>query len=114
MDGSKSIKGQPTKLQQTKLNIINDTRCSKVFLYDKTKMYCTIDKNKSSNVCFGDSGGPLMVLSNGRWHLYGITSMVILNGTIFNRFCNPNEPSYFTSVPSYLDFVAYAIEKLIK
>ena len=85
-------------------------------LSDRAKMYCTIDDNptKSSNVCFGDSGGPLMYNSNGRWHLYGITSMVILNGTIFNRFCKPNEPSYFTSVPYYLDFVSYAIEKLIK
>ena len=53
-----------------------------------------------------------MFFDNGRWHLYGVTSMVILNGTIFNRYCKPNEPSYFTSVPYYLDFVSFAIDSM--
>ncbi len=89
VDGSKSVRGKPAKLQQTQLQVIKGDRCNRVFLYDETKMYCTLDVNninKSSNVCFGDSGGPLMYMLNGRWHLYGITSMVILNGTVFNRY----------------------------
>ena len=36
--------------------------------YKKNLLYCAIDRNKSSNVCFGDSGGPLMYYENKKWY----------------------------------------------
>ncbi|RNA17705.1 hypothetical protein BpHYR1_054502 [Brachionus plicatilis] len=39
--------------------------------------YCAFDPSAAeSNICFGDSGGPLMYSSEGNWYLYGITSFV--------------------------------------
>ena len=111
------------RLQQTRLRVLAehaDARCDKAVAFDRNKVYCSTSTRASvweaveeeSNVCFGDSGGPMMYYATGtgRWYLYGITSMVMLNGT--SRACDPSQPSYFTSVPAYLDFIGYAIDSL--
>lgn len=52
----------PQQLQQTTLKIMNgQTVCSRV-AYDQTKFFCMLDSdtNIASNICMGDSGGPLM------------------------------------------------------
>ncbi|RMZ99736.1 chymotrypsin-like elastase family member 2A, partial [Brachionus plicatilis] len=65
--------------------------------------YCAWDPSqKESNVCFGDSGGPLMYSSEGNWYLYGITSFVFANK---DRECLNNLSSFFTKVPRYIDWI---------
>lgn len=65
--------------------------------------YCAFDPTENeSNVCFGDSGGPLMYSLNGNWYLYGITSFVFVDK---QRRCLNNQSSYFTKVPRYIDWI---------
>ncbi len=122
--GKKSALSVSNRLQQTHLRLLgrnDDARCEKAVAFDWNKVYCSTSTRPNvsnaievSNVCFGDSGGPMMYYAPqlGNWYLYGITSMVKLNGT--SRACDPTQPAYFTSVPAYLDFIAYAIEFLAK
>ncbi|CAM1307848.1 PLG (predicted) [Pycnogonum litorale] len=51
------------------------------------------------DVCYGDSGGPLMLKEDGRYVLYGVTSYGIKGCA---RYGNP---SVFTYVPDYMDFI---------
>nr|XP_029736110.1 CLIP domain-containing serine protease B15-like [Aedes albopictus] len=54
--------------------------------------------------CKGDSGGPLMMIMNNRWHLVGIVS---LGGKI----CGARKmPAIYTRFGKYLDWVAGKIE----
>jgi secreted trypsin-like serine protease len=90
------------RLKQANLKVITDmTKCLKNFR--AAEQYCVIGrtKNPASNVCFGDSGGPLVYFDGSKWVLYGITSYVQLA----ENECDFSKPSYFTSVPHYLDFI---------
>ena len=88
---------------QTQLYIINNQDICYNTLNDPSRLYCALDSSKYSNVCFGDSGGPMMYNSNGIWYLYGIASYVSINkqGTI----CYNAQPSYFVKVPVLLNFI---------
>ncbi|RNA13070.1 suppressor of tumorigenicity 14 -like protein [Brachionus plicatilis] len=42
--------------------------------------YCVIDfSSANTNVCYGDSGGPLLYLDNNKWFIYGVASFVFAN-----------------------------------
>lgn len=57
-------------------------------------------------ICFGDSGGPLMFNDkNGKWYIYGLTSYTV--GSCMNKY-----PTFFTKVPSFLDWIGNAIANL--
>lgn len=88
-------------LQQTVLTVKNnDSIC-----LTNNKTYCAISSDGSSNACYGDSGSPLMYYMNERWYLYGLTSYII---AIKDR-CLPYYPSFYTAIPSYLDWIGSAI-----
>ena len=55
-----------------------------------------------SNICFGDSGGPMLYKIGNIWFLYGITSFTLANK---NASCNPTRPSFFTSVPNFIEWI---------
>jgi secreted trypsin-like serine protease len=55
-----------------------------------------------SNICYGDSGGPMLYKIGNIWYLYGITSFTLANQ---NQSCNPIRPSFFTSVPNFMDWI---------
>ena len=58
--------------------------------------------SKMSNICYGDSGGPMLYKIGNIWYLYGITSFTLANK---NASCNPTRPSFFTSVPNFKDWI---------
>jgi secreted trypsin-like serine protease len=69
-------------------------------LKNKTGEYCTFDlDNKGTNVCLGDSGGPLMYSINDTFYLYGITS----HGS------DCDDESFFVAVPNYNDWIASVV-----
>ncbi|CAF1053995.1 unnamed protein product, partial [Brachionus calyciflorus] len=64
--------------------------------------YCALDEAENSNICQGDSGGPLQYFKNGKWFVYGLSSFTISNE---KTSCVNTEPSFFTTVPFYLDWI---------
>ena len=72
-------------------------------------LYCVIDYNMSSNIFYADTGDPLMYLDNERWNLYGIGSIFSTNS--YNEYEYKN-PSYFTRVPDFIDFIIESKKKL--
>lgn len=87
--------------------IDGNSECSRLN-YDPNKNYCCKDSNENRNsvICFGDSGGPLMFYDkNGKWYIYGLTSYTV--GSCMNKY-----PTFFTKVPSFLDWIGNAIANL--
>jgi secreted trypsin-like serine protease len=108
---SENMTEKTRKLQQTSLKVIdNNIECGKYLgrSVNATMLYCAKDNfDGASNVCVGDSGGPLFAKNNNdRYYLYGIVSFVItfadLNG---NVKCLTQAPSYYTKVPLFLDWI---------
>ncbi|CAF1079587.1 unnamed protein product [Brachionus calyciflorus] len=106
-DGENSPLSLSEDLKQTLLTIHDDKYCLKNFPFFEIKtMYCGSFKNSSlySNICYGDSGGPLFYSENNKWILYGITSLLMtINETLI---CDPSKPSFFSSVSGFLDWIA--------
>lgn len=94
----------PKKLQQTQLKVIN----GKVFCEDSNTnlLYCTVNSKTGSNICSGDSGGPLMYFSNKKWYLYGLTSN---SPSKKNGNCDNRLPSSFEKVPEHIDWIRKVI-----
>lgn len=81
--------------------------CYEYSTFDSEKFYCALGLTHNltripSGICNGDSGGPLLSLSNDQWSIYGISSFVLIN-----RFgiCLTNKPSYYTRITSYLEWI---------
>lgn len=105
-NGINSEKDMAIELQQTTLTVLSNTRCRLALpLYKANKMYCaaSYSSDHSSNLCYGDSGGPLLFRSgSGPWYLYGISSMALAYS---NYSCNVEKPSYYTKVPYYIPWI---------
>ncbi|RNA13242.1 chymotrypsin-like elastase family member 2A [Brachionus plicatilis] len=99
----------PDKLQSASLRVINgDPLCDFNGLWDSNGLLCVLEPEEipNTNVCFGDSGGPLAVKKNGKWTLHGVTSYVLVNTDINGRYkCITGKPSYFVNVSKYLDWI---------
>jgi ribosomal protein L24E len=54
----------------------------------------------------------MYVSNDGKWYTYGVTSMVFADRE--TKFCNSKEPSYFTRVSAYLEWIEDAMEFLQK
>ena len=91
------------QLRQTQLIVINDTRCYDTV--DLDKVYClfaAFSVTSISNVCVGDSGGPIMYNNNGRWFVYGIVSFEQITPS---GECDYTLPSYAVQVPKLLTWL---------
>ena len=98
-------------LQQTILRVINgDSICSKYCsVFNATRLYCSYDQmyGGETNVCIGDSGGPMFTYRDGRYFLYGVVSFVItLIDPENNVRCFTQAPSYFSKVALFLEWIA--------
>lgn len=109
--GRSDIKSEATsgRLKQTVLKVINGDRlCEKYSIESQHRFYCAYDSvnNGMSNVCIGDSGGPLFMYENGRYVLYGLVSTVFTYIDInYQLKCFTQAPSYFSKVALYLDWI---------
>ncbi len=103
-------KHMSVKLQETSLRVLSNTECSsELSLYKPSSMYCAVSSSQyqKSNLCYGDSGGPMLYRSGSdNWYLYGVSSMAIAYS---NYSCNVNRPSYYTKVPFYTTWILETI-----
>ena len=97
-----------TKLLKTRLDVLNGTPLQSECGSFYTDNYCVKDTSgRNSNVCFGDSGGPLIKFENDKWVFYGITSFVIVDE---NRKCVNTAPSFFSMVPKLMPWISTQIK----
>lgn len=100
----------PSVLQIVKVPILTNKECELMFregsysLTIKQTSLCAGYALGGKDSCEGDSGGPLMVKSNGRWVLVGIVS----NGI---RCAEPNLPGIYTRVSEYIDWIRETIKE---
>lgn len=100
-------------LKQAELTVANnDSICQNY--KDKVnlnRLYCLYDTSNTTNpfnitiysqICYGDTGGPFFYQKNDKWYIYGIASFVDDQGT---SKCIVTNPSFFTSVPLYIDWI---------
>lgn len=73
--------------------------------------YCAFDDINISNKQFeyeciySPLGSPLMIYSNGIWYVYGISTWYDPSSFV----CVAYNPSYYTMVPNYIDWIDYNI-----
>ncbi|MXV94658.1 MAG: trypsin-like serine protease, partial [Gemmatimonadetes bacterium] len=90
-------------LQRTTMPLITNDECDKVagFLFSSItdRVICAGAERLGRGVCFGDSGGPLMVPYEESWIQVGITSFAV------NRDQCGNIPAAFARVSALYDFI---------
>ncbi len=97
------------QLYQVDLPIVDSDRCnlnvSDLPLgVDGAKFICAGEDGK--NTCYGDSGGPLMVETDGHYTLIGVTS----HGAKSGGCAEPGKHAAYVRVSSYLDWIAAATD----
>nr|XP_012224365.1 PREDICTED: limulus clotting factor C-like [Linepithema humile] len=98
-------------LQSLKVPYISYNQCKSASLNADTEQFITIDKFcagylNGSSVCDGDSGGGLVVQTNGLWYLRGIVSVSL--GTINiagSPRCDNNLYSLYTRISSHIGWI---------
>jgi trypsin len=95
--------GQPDNLREVDLPLISNEDCNQLIgeIYGTIgpRTICAGGTNLDRGVCFGDSGGPLMVPSELGWVQVGIASFLIPRST-----CGA-QPAAFARVSALLDYV---------
>ncbi|CAF0862194.1 unnamed protein product, partial [Brachionus calyciflorus] len=90
-------------LLQATLKIQNEATPS-ICKGHESYVYCALDPTKKkSNICFGDSGGPLMFFKDEKWYLYGASSFVFIYPDNFT--CMNTEASFFAMIPNFLNWI---------
>ena len=116
MTGENSPKALAQKLQQTKLVVSDSKTCSRLPFFDEKKMICAIDpvSSRNSNACNGKIFTFnkyfccfKQLVNTIKAIVVGITSMIIIN--IANRFCDPAQPSYYTNVSFFVEWIKNSI-----
>ena len=94
-------------LKQTTLNIVINSLCT----YNQSQ-FCTSNEQDESNICFGDSGTPLMLKDEkkDRWYAYGIASHTALQRKNIN-LCNNKSLSHFTSILFFRSWIESKIKQ---
>ena len=99
--------GQDTYiLKRTHLPIVANDECAKVagFLFGRItdRVICAGAERLGRGICFGDSGGPLMVPYEESWMEVGISSFLV------NRDECGNIPTAFARVTALYDYIVAA------
>jgi trypsin len=95
-------------LKQTTLDLIIDLNCA----HNQTKL-CAFNERDESDICFGDSGTPLMLKQNNKWYAYGIASYTTLQRKNFN-LCENKAPSFFTNLIFFQSWIDFNIQSIIR
>lgn len=105
--GFKTKNSLATQLQQTHITVFESLAdCNKSTSFNPAINFCAFN-SINSNICFGDSGGPLIYFNGTKWLIHGVSSYIIGNPNM----CEPKYPSYFTKVPNYLNWIADTINQ---
>ena len=89
---------QPQDIQEAEVTMFSDSQCGLKlgfpFRSQKDTLVCAGDKKDKGQVdiCYGDSGGPLMCAVDGQPVVVGVTSWVL------NACATPGEPAGFAEV----------------
>ncbi|XP_038074677.1 LOW QUALITY PROTEIN: transmembrane protease serine 3-like [Patiria miniata] len=99
---------QARKLQEAPVPILSQSQCNHKDVYKgmvRDTMMCAGYLAGGIDACQGDSGGPLICeLSDGRWHLVGVTS--------WGRGCAmANKPGVYTKVAHFTQWIEDHIKK---
>jgi secreted trypsin-like serine protease len=89
--------GAPDILQQLDVEVLDAGQCTGI---EGSLELCTSNPNGNAGACYGDSGGPQIVGTNGAFELIGVTSRSG-NG---DSTCATG-PSIYTATPAYADFI---------
>jgi secreted trypsin-like serine protease len=85
---------QASAVLQSSSTCTADDQVSSGNVFDSGDQVCTLPEAATSQgACFGDSGGPLLVNSNGSWTELGLA--------IYTSSCDPSQPDYYTSVAAF-------------
>jgi secreted trypsin-like serine protease len=105
--GFKTKNSLATQLQQTRITVFESLAdCNRSPSFNPTINFCAFN-SINSNICFGDSGGPLIYYNGSKWLIHGVGSYIIGNSNL----CEPKYPSYFTKVPSFLKWISDSINR---
>ncbi len=74
------------------------------FTVDTSKQLCCGAVKTASGVCFGDSGGPLMMFNGGKWTQVGLVSFG-------QGSCNTQMSAVYTKVVYYLPWIQSKLNK---
>ncbi|AXB45772.1 S1 family peptidase [Amycolatopsis albispora] len=88
----------PVQLQQLDTQVVEADKCTGI---DGSVELCTDNPGGDAGACYGDSGGPQIVGSAGKYELIGVTSRTG-NG---DPTCATG-PSIYTSAPAYSDWIS--------
>jgi len=94
----------------------NSSICSALDDYNPKENYCLIEDTSSldTDLCYGDSGGPMIYFDGEKWILYGVASFVVewINDKN-DTACLTDYPSYYTSVPFFLNYIqSYVVQNI--
>lgn len=68
------------------------------------EMLCAGHKSGRHDACLGDSGGPLIILNQGKWTLIGITSAGFGCG-------EPRQPGIYHKIPVTAQWIKNVVSK---
>lgn len=108
-----SNRSNANRLKQAVLKVMNNSVCAKYHLYDPLSSCCAMNQIDNSNICFGDSGVPLIIKQNDRWYAYGIASYALKNSKK-PLSCDNRAPSYFTRLTFYSKWIENKISSARK
>ncbi|KAI1290130.1 Serine proteinase stubble [Halotydeus destructor] len=100
----------PSILQVVRLPILMNNQCQQMFLNAghvksiRDTFVCAGYTDGGKDSCEGDSGGPLMVLKDGRWQLVGTVSHGI-------KCAEPNLPGVYMRTSAYKPWIESIIER---
>lgn len=77
------------------------------YFFNLDILYCLYDDtSQHSQVCNGDSGGPMFYKKNDKWYIYGLTSFTTNQNQGALIKCRTDAPSFATNVPYFIDWIA--------
>ncbi|XP_063380423.1 CLIP domain-containing serine protease B9-like [Cydia fagiglandana] len=85
--------------QAANVNYVSNDKCKEQYSYKDDSMFCSIGDH-GEDICHGDSGGPLMVLSKKKYLLLGVVS-----GKRGDHECGSSVSSLFNNVFYHKDWI---------